>query len=144
MAGHGSAIHSLKPREAALLAGIIEGKSVEAAAKDAGIPTRSAYRYAASDAFKRALRECQRERLELVVARCHAIGDEAVRLLEAIASDATAPASARVAAARHLDARRWRALEFGSLRAEVDEVRERLESKERELALCQVTTSAAK
>lgn len=144
MAEHGSAIDSLKPREAALLACIVEGKSVEAAAKDARIATRTAYRYAASDAFKRALRECQRELTAVVVSRAHGIGDEAIKVLEAIASDATAPASARVAAARHLDSRRWRALEHGQLRAEVDEVRERLESKERELALSCPTTSAAK
>jgi molybdenum-dependent DNA-binding transcriptional regulator ModE len=125
----------LRPRQALLLAGLMAGKGIEAAAKEAGISARTAYRYAADDAFKRALRESQRELTLWVVARAHGIGDEAIRTLEAIASDATAPASARVAAARHLDARRWRALEHGSLRAEVDEVRERLESKERELAL---------
>lgn len=141
MAGFGSEIEGISPRQAALLAGLIEGKGIDAAAKAARIATRTAYRWAASEPFKRALRATTREITETVVARAHGLGDGALRVLESIASDATAPASARVAAARHLDSRRWRALEHGQLRREVDEVRERLESRERELALCQTTSS---
>jgi hypothetical protein len=125
----------LKPRQAALLAGLIAGLTLEAAAKNARVSVRTAYRYANDATFRRALSQAQREALSLVVSRVHGIGDEAVRVLELIAADETVPASARVAAARHLDFRRWRALEHGSLRAEVEELRERLEVKEREAKL---------
>ena len=133
---------NLTPRQTALMTGLVEGKSLSEAARAARISERTAARYVAAEEFRRVMREVQRQRLELVVSQAHGVGDAAVEVLQQIAADPAAPASARVAAARHLDARRWRALEFGSLRAEVDEVKERLEVRERELALCQTTSDA--
>src|SRR5438105_4345289 len=134
---------ALTPRQTALLAALIAGQSLTDAARAARVSLRTAQRYTTAPAFRRALADVQAARLASVVAAAHAVGDESVRVLQAIANDPAAPASARVAAARHLDARRWRALEFGSLRAEVDQLEQRLQAREQELNLCQAITSPA-
>ena len=109
---------------------ILDTDSLEDAAKAARVSARTLRRWRKLDAFRSRLREAQDEMMTLAVARSHRIADESVTALITIRDDTRAPANARVAAARHLDARRWKADEQGNLRADVEAIKKNQEEQE--------------
>ena len=125
-----STVSDLSPRQHALLTALLSGLSLEDCCKTARISVRTAGRYLKKNIFRERLVELQQQQLELVVARSHAIGDEALKILQSLSSDTKTPASARVASCRHLDGRRWTALEHGSLQNQLDEIRSMLRDRE--------------
>jgi hypothetical protein len=82
--------------------------------------------------FREGLREAQRGALDLAIARAQVIADGAVATLEAIHKDESQPATARVAAARALDARRWKAAELGDVTERLDELEQLHRAAQRE------------
>ena len=120
----------LSPRQSALMTSLLTGMSLDEAAKSARISVRTANRYLKNTAFRDCLRKLQQEQLTLVVTQSHGIGDKAVKVLQSISDDPTAPATARVSASRHLDARRWIALEHANLQSQLDEIRALLTNRE--------------
>jgi hypothetical protein len=74
-----------RARDVALLENLLGGKTVKAAAIDAGIPLRSAWRIANKPEFQTALREARGELLSGVLNRLHTCSGEACDTLREIA-----------------------------------------------------------
>jgi DNA-binding transcriptional MerR regulator len=126
MAGNG-----LTPKQEAAIMALLSEPTLEAAAKRARVSVRTLRRWKNSDAFREGLRVGQRRVFDLAIARAQNIADEAVATLEAIHKDTSQPATARVAAARALDSRRWKAHDAGDLEARLEEL-ERAAKRARE------------
>src|ERR1051325_7790896 len=115
--------NELSPRMERAIAALLETNSLEDAAKAARISARTLRRWRKRDDFRARLREAQDELMMLAVARSHRIVYDSVAALIAMRDDPKFPASARFNAARHLDARRWKADEHGNLRADVEGIK---------------------
>lgn len=114
----------LNVRQMRVVVALIEYPTISDAASACDIGESTIRRWLAQDeGFRVALREASRRMVESAIAHVHKSADEAVRVLESIAADDKAPYTARVAAARYLDARRLRFLDALDLRDEVDELK---------------------
>lgn len=114
----------LNAKQVRFLAALCSEPTVEAAAAKAGCAKSSAYRWLALPAFQAALRHVRRRAMGQASSQLAACSGEAVATLRRIAGDSTAPAPARVTAAR--------ALLDSALRAvEVDDLLDRVAQLER-------------
>src|SRR3954469_10724751 len=110
----------LNIRQSRAIVALIEHATITDAAAACDIGESTIRRWLASDEeFRRALREATRRLLDHAIAHAPKAADDAVKTLEVIASDEKAPHTARVAASRYLDARRWRVADAIDLREEV-------------------------
>jgi transposase len=111
-------------RQTRAIVALIEHATIGDAAAACEIGESTIRRWLASDeGFRKALRDATRRMVDGAMAHAPKAADEAVKVLESIANDAGAPHTARVAAARHLDARRLRFLDALDLRDEVEELK---------------------
>src|ERR1700722_20625128 len=106
---------SLRAREAALLAAILSGKTMNEAAADADMSRSSAYRIWRTDNFQEALRTARSELLESTIDKLRASARDAATALSEVFGDSTttpAPkAQARVSAARETLAAMFKGIE---------------------------------
>ncbi len=78
----------------------LEEPTISKAAKKAGVGERTLLRWLKLDDFQAAYRIAQREVLSQAIAQIHQATSESVKTFRAIMMDESAPASARVAAAK--------------------------------------------
>jgi hypothetical protein len=115
----------LNVRQTRAIAALIEHATITEAAAACDIGESTIRRWLADDeAFREALRDATQRLLEHTLAHAPIAADKAVKVLEEMIANEKAPANARVAAAKYLDARRLRLLEVGDLQHRVDELEE--------------------
>lgn len=90
----------LTPKQEKALAALLSLGEVKAAAKQAKVGETTLWRWLKEDSFSEAYREARRRLVEVSVARLMADSTAASKALREITEDKSAPASARVAAAR--------------------------------------------
>jgi hypothetical protein len=96
----GDAPKNLTAKQDKALASLLALGEVRAAAKDSGVGEATLWRWLKDETFATAYREGRRKLLEAGAASLTANTAKASKVLIDIAEDTTAPASARVAAAR--------------------------------------------
>ncbi len=125
--------HELSRRKLIAVAALVASPSVKEAASISEIGESTLRRWLAKDEkFLSAVREAQRQALDLAIIRAQSIADSAVSTLEAIHTDETKPSNARVAAARYLDSRRIPLAELGDIRQQIKELKELYEQVKQE------------
>ncbi len=82
------------------IAALLEQPTISKAAKKAGVGERTLLRWLKLDDFQAAYRIAQREVLSQAIAQIHQATSESVKTFRSIMMDESAPASARVAAAK--------------------------------------------
>ncbi len=82
------------------IAALLEEPTISKAAKKAGVGERTLLRWLKLDDFQAAYRIAQREVLSHAIAQIHQATSESVKTFRSIMMDESAPASARVAAAK--------------------------------------------
>ncbi len=87
-------------REECLIAGLLSGMTITAAATAAGISRKTAWRLRRSESFQAKYRAAKDELLSSAVARLHQEAQSFIDTLSKISSDPNAQPSARVQAAR--------------------------------------------
>lgn len=97
MKGHGE---KLTRKEEQAIAALIAEPTLEKAASRAGVSTSTIYRWLQDEGFQEAYRASRREVVNHAITRLQRATTTAVSTLEDVMRDATAPASARVSAAR--------------------------------------------
>lgn len=91
---------NLPPNTEKMLAALLSHPTIKAAARSAGVSESSIYRALRDEQFAEAYRAGRREVTQHTIMRLQARSSEAAEILFRIAKDKTAPASARVSAAR--------------------------------------------
>jgi hypothetical protein len=100
---NGAASHALSPshaREAALIAELLAGKTVKAAAEAIHVSTRTVYRMKDRESFQRAYSQAKGELLDGAIAKLHSHASDFISTLHTLAIDPKAQPSARVQASR--------------------------------------------
>jgi hypothetical protein len=120
------ASENLTPKQEKALAALLSCGEVKAAAQQAKVGEATLWRWLKEDAFSGAYREARRRLVEVTVSRLMADGTAASKALREITEDKSAPASARVSAARAI-------LEHSIKGVEVLDIEERLKEIERRL-----------
>src|SRR6266487_1646297 len=110
----------LTQKQEQLIAALLTAPSIEAAAKQAGINPVTAWRWMKQPAFQAAYREARRAVVQHAVVLLQRFSANAVGTLAQVMTDATAPASSRVAAARTV-------LEMALRGAEIEDLTARIE-----------------
>jgi len=100
MATNGRPGPKLSTKQRRFLAGLLTAQTIAEAAELAGCGERTAYRWLRSEPVRSALSEALDIALSQAAAKAAGAMGSAVEVLLAIAQDITAPASARVSAAR--------------------------------------------
>lgn len=124
MAGNG---RQLTTRQETAVRALLTEPSIRDTAKSTGIGERTLYTWLKEAGFAHAYREARREAVSRAIGAVqHAAGD-AVKTLTDVMTDATAPAPARVTAARSV-------LEWAVKAVAIDDLAARLEALEKHLA----------
>ncbi len=97
------------------IAALLTAQTVAEAAKACGLGETTLYRWLVDGDFQTRFREAKRAALDQAIAHLHGIATEAVATLRAVMTDDSAPANARVTAARTV-------LEMAVKSAELDEL----------------------
>lgn len=114
------------------VAALLSEKTIAGAASLAGVSEATLLRWLKEEGFATAYRTARREVVTHAVCRLQRASSEAVDTLCAVASDATAPASSRVAAARAILDASLRAIEIEDLGTRVEEMEARLAALDEE------------
>jgi len=121
--GHGQKL-SRKKEQA--IAALLSQLSIGGAAKQVGIGEKTLFRWLQLDDFQRAYKNARRRVIDQAIAKIQYVLSEAVQTLLNVMSDGTAPASARVSAARAL-------LDIGFKVVEIQDLESRIEKIEKNL-----------
>lgn len=116
------ASQKLSPKQEKALAALLALGEVKAAAQQAGVGETTLWRWLKDDAFAAAYRDGRRRLLEATASRLTADSAAASQALREIAEDRTAPASARVAAARAIIEHSIKAVEVLDLEPRLKEI----------------------
>jgi hypothetical protein len=127
MAGHGEKL-GRKQEEA--IAALLSQRSIEDAARTAGVGTRTLLRWLQLPAFKAAYREARRAAFGQSIARLQQATSAAAATLMKIMVDPNAPASTRVRAADSVFNHAAKAIEIEDIEARVSELERAAESTE--------------
>jgi hypothetical protein len=119
---------SLK-QELALRA-VISQPTLRDAARAAGVSAPTLWRYMQDEAFSRRLKVARREVVDHAFRRLQGAADDAVTALHDLVRREDTPARARIAAARSILEFSFRAAEYESLRARIDELEEFIRIKQ--------------
>lgn len=114
------------------IAALLSEKTIAAAALTAGIGEATLLRWLKDEPFATAYREARREVVTQAVSQLQRASGEAVDTLREVASDASAPASSRVAAARVILDTAIRAVELEDLAVRVERLEELLQETNHE------------
>lgn len=91
----------LTARQDRALCALLKGRTLEAAARAAGVSRVTVWRWQQAPEFRRALRELRRQSIDRVMDAVRSSGDEAIRALRAVLKDQDRRSQrARVSAAR--------------------------------------------
>jgi hypothetical protein len=123
MTGHGQKLSRKKEQT---IAALLSQPSIGSAAKKVGIGEKTLFRWIQLDEFKQAYKNARRQVVDQTIAQIQSVMSEAVQTLLNIMSDGTAPASAKVSAARAL-------LDIGFKVVEIEDLESRIEKIEKNL-----------
>ncbi len=121
--GHG---RTVTPKQEALIAALLAAPTIQAAAKAAGVPERTAHRWLHEEAFTTAYMRARRDALRQATARLTRASSAVVSVLLQIAADKDASAAARVTACRTVLEFAYRAEELEDLAARLDALEGRM------------------
>ena len=123
----------MSPKDAAkheaFKAAMVGGRSVASAAKEAGVPERTARRWWADPAVKQAVRSMRGDAIDRAVGALSVAALLAVQTIVKVAADANEPAPVRLQAARAILAHLAELRASEMLAAEVEELRAMVESR---------------
>src|SRR5690606_29869168 len=122
-----TAIDGLTPVQEKTIIAMLAEPSLARAAQSAGVGERTLYRWLREPAFKSAYRSARREAFSHAIALTQRYAPLAVQTLAKVMADDNAPHSAKVQAATSL-------LRFGRDGVELDDLQERLEALEAQMA----------
>jgi len=111
---------TLTAKQDKALGALLTSPSLEHAAKSAGVTTVTLWRYLQDDAFKAAYQAARRIAVNHAVTRLQQACSGAVGVLCNVAGDKTAPAGARVTAARTILESAFKAIEIEDLSQRID------------------------
>lgn len=120
MIGHGE---KMTRKHEQAVAALLAHDTIPEAAKSVGIGEATLWRWLQTSDFREAYRKARGEVVKHAIAQVQAGMGEAVKTLRDVMTDAAAPASSRVSAARAM-------LDLGIKAVEVEELEARLESLE--------------
>jgi AcrR family transcriptional regulator len=103
---------------------------VRSAAKEAGVSEATVFRYLQDPEFQRRYRAARARLVEAAVALMQRLCADAVSTLAAVMHDTTAPASARVSAAKTILEQSIGGVELTELRQEVEDIKGMLAERE--------------
>jgi hypothetical protein len=101
------------------IAGLLNQPTISAAAQAAGVGERTLYRWLDDPTFAAAYRAARRQAVAQAIARLQQLSSGAVAVLAQVASDKSAPASSRVAAATKILELSIRAIELEDLESRI-------------------------
>lgn len=116
MKGHGE---KLSRKQEALISALLLAPTLADAAHTAGIGEVTAWRWLKDPAFQTAYREARRAVVQQAITQVQRATGDAVETLRSVMQDTTAPASARVAAAKAVLETAFKAVEVEDLEARV-------------------------
>lgn len=108
------------PKFSRAIAALIVNPSVSQAAASAGIAERTLWRWMSDPEFEQSYRQARQESVTSAIAKLQSVCTAAVDTLVDVMRDSTAPASARVAAARCVLDTALRAVEYENLEARIE------------------------
>lgn len=123
---------SLPAKQELALRAVISRPTLKEAAQAAGVSETTLWRYMQDDEFSRRLREARREAVNHAVIRLQRASSDAVTVLGDIMMSESAPASARITAARAVLDYSMRAVETDDLKARIEELEEFVRAKQEE------------
>jgi AraC-like DNA-binding protein len=126
---------SLPAKQEIALRAVISHPTLKDAAQAAGVSETTLWRYMQDAEFSRRLREARREAINHAVLRLQKASSNAVTVLSDIMMNDSAPASARITAARAVLDYSMRAVEMDELKARIEELKEFLCAKRDKEAL---------
>ncbi len=115
-------------QEAALLS-LLSHKTLKESALAAGVSMPTLWRYLRDPVFSLRYREARRELVECAMVRLQNDAEHAARVLRDVADDKTAPASARVTAARTIIELSVKSVELGDLQQRLASLEEYVTKK---------------
>ncbi len=127
MKGHGE---KLSRKQEAAIAALLSHDTVKAAALACGVSEATLWRWMQLPEFQTRHRAARTSVVETAIGLMQQACTGAVATLVKVMRDETAPASARVGAARCVIEQSLRAVEVGDLQAEVEEIKRLLGEKE--------------
>jgi len=116
----------LTGRQESAVAALLTEPTIEAAALKAQIGARTLYRWLHAPLFAAAYREARRQAVGQATARLQQASADAVTTLQSVMTDPTAPAPARVNAAKAVLEIAVKAIEVEDLEARVEELEQAL------------------
>ncbi len=115
-------------QEAALLS-LLSHKTLKESALAAGVSMPTLWRYLRDPVFSLRYREARRELVECAMVRLQNDAEHAAKVLRDVADDKTAPASARVTAARTIIELSVKSVELGDLQQRISSLEEYVTKK---------------
>lgn len=125
---------SLPAKQELALRAVISHPTLKDAAQAAGVSETTLWRYMQDGEFSRRLREARREAVNHAVLRLQKASSDAVTVLRDIMMKESAPAPARITAARAVLDYSMRAVETDELRVRIEELEEAVMAKQEEEA----------
>lgn len=110
----------LPAKQEAFLAALLSHPTIKAACEETGISETSGWRYLNDEKFKERYRKAQRQVVEQIILRLRTDASDAAKALREIVDDATAPSSARVAAARTILETTFKSVELYDIEGRMD------------------------
>jgi hypothetical protein len=110
----------LPAKQEAFLASLLSHSTIKAACEESKISETTAWRYLNEEKFKQRYRETQRRVVEHAIVRLRADAGGAAKALREIVDNSTAPASARVAAARTILEITFKSVELYDIEGRMD------------------------
>jgi len=117
--GHGE---KLTRKQEKAIAALLLKPTIADAAKEAGIGETTLWRWLQLEEFQNAFKDAKRKTVEQAIAQLVQVSSEAVKTLSDIMQDKTAPASARVSAAKAVLEMTFRADEREQLIERIEEL----------------------
>jgi hypothetical protein len=122
----------LSGKQSKVLALLVSGATIEAAAKAGAINPATIHQWLKRPQFVESYKAARRDVVTQATASLQAACGEAVSTLRAVASDIDAPASSRVSAARTILELAYRAVELDDLAGRIEALENAQESKQKE------------
>ncbi len=123
-------IPKLPPKAEKVLTALLHHGAVRSAAKEAGVSEATVFRYLQDAEFQRRYRAARARLVDAAVALMQRLCANAVSTLAAVMHDTTAPASARVSAAKTILEQSIGGVELTELRQEVEDIKGMLAERE--------------
>lgn len=120
-------------REAAIIA-LLTAPSIEEAAKTVGVGATTIYRWMKLPQFQEELKEARRQAVSLAIGKLQRSTSAAVKVLQDVAENDEAPASARVSAAKTILEMALKAVELDDIINRLEEIEKAMEARKGDLS----------